>query len=129
MCCKVIWKSSKSSDDITGNGLESVAYSRFFVQTKNVWLWKGGICLDYEKEKIESIRRRYPASTQICLDEMEGEPQMPAGLKGEVFCVDDIGQIHVQWENGSTLALNVGVDQFHKTAVPEKRREKGEPSR
>ena len=55
---------------------------------EKVWLWKGGICLDYEKQKIESIRRRYPAGTQICLDEMEGEPQMPAGLKGEVFCVE-----------------------------------------
>lgn len=54
---------------------------------------------------------------------------MPAGLKGEVFLVDDIGQIHVQWENGSSLALNAQVDQFCKIGTPMKKREKGEPFR
>jgi len=36
---------------------------------------------------------------------MNGETQMPFGLEGEVTHVDDIGQIHVNWDNGSTLAL------------------------
>lgn len=37
---------------------------------------------------------------------------------GKVIDVDDIGQIHVEWENGSTLALNVEEDDF--TVVPQK---------
>lgn len=66
------------------------------------------------EKKIDNLRKRYPQGTKICLDHMEGEPQMPSGLKGEVFHVDDAGQIHVQWENGSTLALVPGIDTFYK---------------
>lgn len=29
--------------------------------------------------------------------------QMPAGLKGTVMFVDDIGTVHIDWENGSSL--------------------------
>lgn len=36
------------------------------------------------------------------------------GSEGEVFAVDDIGQIHVQWDNGSTLALIPGIDTYTK---------------
>ena len=42
---------------------------------------------------------------------MVGEPQMKAGLKGKVKFIDDICQIHVQWQNGSSLAL-VPEDKF-----------------
>ena len=63
-------------------------------------------------EKIERIKNRYPKGTQIELTSMKGEPQMPVGLKGVVDMVDDIGQIHVDWENGSSLALNVDEDSF-----------------
>ena len=87
------------------------------------------MCLNIGQRKLEMLKQRYQPGTKLCLDHMDGEPQMPAGLKGEVCCVDDAGQIHVQWENGSTLALNTEVDQFHKQGTPEKKREKGEPSR
>lgn len=79
--------------------------------------------MDYERAKIEQLRKRYPEGTRICLEAMEGEPQMPAGLKGQVFHVDDAGQIHVEWENGSALALVPGVDQFHKAGGSEKKKE------
>ena len=84
--------------------------------------------MQMERNKVEMLRKRYPQGTRICLDNMEGEPQMPSGLKGEVFYVDDAGQIHVQWENGSTLALTE-VDSFHKEAAPKKERGTGELSR
>lgn len=79
------------------------------------------------KRKLEMIRNTYPAGTKVVLDEMQGEPQMKQGLKGEVFAVDDYGQIHVNWENGSTLALNIEVDRFRIEKVPKKR--KDEPLR
>lgn len=81
------------------------------------------------EKQLELLRKRYPEGTEVCLDHMEGESQMTAGMKGTVFCVDDAGQIHVQWKNGSGLALVPGVDQFHKIGSQEKKKEKEGPSR
>ena len=69
---------------------------------------------------VEKIREMYPEGTQIVLNEMRGEPQMPYGLKGTVRHVDDMGQIHMRWENGSSLAINIYEDSFEKIEVPEK---------
>lgn len=54
---------------------------------------------------------------------------MSPGLKGKVDMVDDAGQIHVNWENGSSLALVPGVDSFHITDLPRAERPKQQPSR
>ena len=43
---------------------------------------------------------------------MEGEPQMTEGLEGAIDYIDDAPQIHVNWENGSSLALIPEVDKF-----------------
>lgn len=84
--------------------------------------------MERNADRVKMLRKRYPEGTRLCLDNMEGEPQMPPGLKGRVSFVDDAGQIHVKWENGSTLALTE-VDSFHKEAAPEKVKKKGEVSR
>ena len=34
------------------------------------------------------------------------------GVCGTVVAVDDIGQLHVDWDNGSSLAINPEVDGF-----------------
>lgn len=62
----------------------------------------------------EEIRELYPEGTQIVLHKMSGEDRMQSGLKGIIKSVDDAGQIHVSWANGSSLALVVGVDTFEK---------------
>ena len=49
---------------------------------------------------------------------MKGEPQMYDGLEGTVYNVDDIGQIHVRWDNGSSLALNYEEDSFEVADTP-----------
>lgn len=82
-----------------------------------------------EAKELEALRRRYPQGTRIRLEHMEGEPQMPAGLKGCVSFVDDSGQIHVDWENGSSLALNRDVDRFQKESGPERCKHREAPSR
>ena len=69
---------------------------------------------------VEKIREMYPEGTQIILQEMRGESQMPYGLKGTVKFVDDAGQIHMSWENGSSLALNIDEDTFEKVEASEK---------
>ena len=70
------------------------------------------------QERLESMRKRYPPGTEVTLNSMEKESQIPPGLKGTVDMVDDTGQIHVSWENGSSLALIPGVDSFHITDLP-----------
>ena len=65
------------------------------------------------REDVERIREEFSPGSRVILYEMKGEPQMPYDLRGEVTTVDDAGQIHVRWENGSTLALTE-EDEFAK---------------
>jgi len=68
-----------------------------------------------DHEFVERIKQTYPKGTKIELDCMNDPYRdMPKGLKGIVSGVDDIGQIHCNWENGSTLAVIPSEDSFHK---------------
>lgn len=67
-----------------------------------------------QKLSLEKLREIYPSGTPIVLDEMYGESRMLAGLRGTVDFIDDASQIHVKWENGSSLAIVPEVDRFHK---------------
>ena len=67
-----------------------------------------------EKETVYRLRAEFLPGTVVELIRMEGEPQMFAGLHGIVKGVDDAGQIHVNWQNGSSLALVPAVDEFIK---------------
>lgn len=60
------------------------------------------------------LNEMYPKGMRVILDYMDDPQAPPSGTKGVVVHVDDIGQIHVQWENGSGLALNTDVDKFHR---------------
>lgn len=64
------------------------------------------------REEVERVKEQYPKGTPIRLYSMEGEQTVPLGSRGIVDHVDDIGQIHMKWENGSCLALNVEEDRF-----------------
>ena len=37
---------------------------------------------------------------------------VPTGTKGIIDYIDDIGTLHIIWENGSTLGLVIGADEF-----------------
>lgn len=65
-----------------------------------------------KREEIARLKEKYPKGTPIHLYCMAGETSVPPGSKGIVDHVDDIGQIHMKWENGSCLALNVEEDRF-----------------
>ena len=62
---------------------------------------------------VAYIKKQYPAGTRIKLIEMD-DPWNPVepGTEGTVQLVDDIGQIHMKWDNGRTLALVPGQDEF-----------------
>ena len=61
----------------------------------------------------DTAKLLFPAGTVIVLDYMDDPQPVPEGTRGVVKFVDDAGQIHVKWENGSSLAVIPGVDRFH----------------
>ena len=60
----------------------------------------------------EKIRAMYPKGTRIRLGCMEDPQAVPPGTMGTVQGVDDIGQIQMEWDNGRSLSLIPGVDDF-----------------
>ncbi len=63
-------------------------------------------------DEIKRLRNIYKPGIKVRLIHMEGEPQMAEGLEGTIDYVDDAPQIHVNWGNGSSLALIPEVDKF-----------------
>jgi len=68
-----------------------------------------------KKEQLDALRERYPQGCRVELVRMD-DPyrEMPPGLKGVVTGVDDSGSIHVDWQNGSSLAVVFGEDECRK---------------
>ena len=64
--------------------------------------------------KVKMYKETYPKGTRIELVYMEDAQAVPSGTKGTVVCVDDMGTIHMKWDNGRTLGLIPEVDNFKK---------------
>ncbi|MBR1458327.1 MAG: DUF4314 domain-containing protein [Oscillospiraceae bacterium] len=65
------------------------------------------------ERQLKALRERYPAGTRIRLNHMDDPyAPVPDGTVGEVQYVDDAGNIHMIWQNGRTLSLIEGVDDF-----------------
>lgn len=62
--------------------------------------------------EINSLKEKYIKGTKIELIKMYDIQEIKPKTKGVVDFVDDIGQIHIKWENGMSLPLNIGVDEF-----------------
>lgn len=67
------------------------------------------------REMVECIRAMYPAGARVELIEMD-DPyrRLPPGIKGTVMAVDDIGTVHITWDNGSNLGAAYGVDRIRR---------------
>ena len=65
------------------------------------------------KAYLEQLRKQYPKGTKLQMITMRNEkyPILP-GTIGVVTRIDDIGNIHVRWQNGSSLAIIPEVDSF-----------------
>ncbi|MBP1562308.1 MAG: DUF4314 domain-containing protein [Oscillospiraceae bacterium] len=67
------------------------------------------------RAQIEALKARYPAGTRVQLDRMGDDPRpIPAGTKGTVIAVDDMGTLHCKFDNGRSLGICPEVDSFHK---------------
>ena len=66
------------------------------------------------RQTVERLRREYPKGTRVELVSMDDAQAPPPGTKGTVIWVDDIGTIHVNWENGSGLGVAYGEDSCRR---------------
>lgn len=66
----------------------------------------------YSKAKIEWLKERFPKGTRIKLISMEDPHPVEPNTTGTVQIVDDVGTIHMQWDNGRRLGLIYGEDSF-----------------
>lgn len=61
---------------------------------------------------VSSIKKIFTHGMRIKLESMRDPYAVPDGTLGTVDFVDDAGQIHMKWDNGSSLALIYGEDLF-----------------
>lgn len=64
------------------------------------------------KKKIDNIKKTYKAGMRIKLIKMDDIQAPPVGMEGTILGVDDIGDILVRWDNGSSLKVIVEEDAF-----------------
>lgn len=65
------------------------------------------------QEEIVHLREVYQNKRVEIIKMLDSFSPVPNGTRGTITRVDDIGQIHVNWDNGSTLALIPGIDEFN----------------
>ena len=73
-----------------------------------------------------NIKEKYPKGTKIkCIKLEDSFNPIPSGTVGIVEYVDDANQIHMNWENGSSLALIPDLDEFEVIERKPKHKSKG----
>ena len=78
----------------------------------------GVIYLLYQRKLVESMKEQYPPGTRVeVISLCNEEEHLRPGMKGTVVGVDDQPALLVHWDNGSSLSLLIGQDQFR--VIPE----------
>ena len=60
----------------------------------------------------EEMLLRYPIGTRVSLIQMDDYQAPISGTLGTINNIDDIGDLMVSWDDGSSLKLIVGIDAF-----------------
>lgn len=74
--------------------------------------------LNYERNYVDEVSRfrklhRKIAGRRVrCVEMTDQYNPVPVGTEGTVIHVDDVGTIHVKWDNGSMLGLVPGEDKY-----------------
>ena len=62
---------------------------------------------------VQEIKNKYAKGTRIKLTKtMDDIQPILANQKGTVLFVDDIGTLHMKWDNGRGLGIVVDEDEF-----------------
>ncbi|QIK86629.1 DUF4314 domain-containing protein [Erysipelothrix sp. HDW6B] len=72
----------------------------------------------------KQLKERYQTGMRIECIEMNDPQSVPSGTQGTISFVDDMGTIHVSWDNGQSLGLIFGEDEFQVIQSPSKTYEK-----
>ena len=76
------------------------------------------IYLLYQRKLVESMMEQYPPGTRVeVISLCNEEEHLKPGMNGTVVGVDDQPVLLVHWDNGSSLSLLIGQDQFR--VIPE----------
>ncbi len=62
------------------------------------------------RQIIARLRDGFPRGCRVELLQMEDPQAPPIGTTGTVIGVDDLGTVHVKWDNGSGLGVAYGED-------------------
>ena len=77
---------------------------------------------DWERQhrQVQKYKEAYPPGTRLMLLYMN-DPHHPveSGTRGTVEHVDDMGTIHMSWDNGRTLGIVPGEDEFRRLTQEE----------
>ena len=69
------------------------------------------------QEQLTQLRNNYPSGTRVKLISMDDpHTNLKPGDRGFVTHIDDIGTVHIQWDNSSTLGAVYGADRI--TTIP-----------
>lgn len=66
------------------------------------------------QKEVYYMRNTYPAGTRVVLVKMDDPQAPPVGTKGTVLWVDDMADVGVSWDNGSSLAAVYGIDYIRR---------------
>ena len=67
---------------------------------------------DYGKNSVAYLRTLYKPGVRVVVLKMDGPWPVEAGTQGSVDHVDDIGTIHVKFDNGRFIGLIPDMDAF-----------------
>lgn len=75
---------------------------------------------DYLQKQAARYKEAYPTGTRVMLLHMGDDPRpIEDNTRGTVVCVDDIGTVHCNFDNGRQLGLVPGEDQFRRLTQEE----------
>lgn len=70
--------------------------------------------MHFNEEVLNELKERFPEGARVRLTAMADSFAPPIGTLGTVVSVDDIGTIHVRWDNGSCLGVAYGEDRCER---------------
>lgn len=76
--------------------------------------------MNNSRSSVDRIKKMYPTGTRIelisTMDDMQG---VEKGTRGTVIGTDDVGTVHMRWDNGRGLGLIPAEDDFKVLSRPQ----------